>query len=141
MSYNVDDFKGHPTKLLGIITNEDPQSVNRLDTETVIGEELQSTNYKQSTPSKVSVRQISMDFATEREGPQSTRVLDIYGTAEVNATLAGRMLKILHSHKLRVRCGLGEGKYIKAVEFHKRSSTRNEILKSHEKYVNITRKG
>ena len=33
MSYHVDDFKGHSTKLLGIITNEDPQNVNRLDTE------------------------------------------------------------------------------------------------------------
>ena len=76
-----------------------------------------------------------MDFATERGGPQSTKVLGIYGTAEVEATLAGKMLKILHSEKLRVKCGLGEGKYIKAVEFHKQSTTRNEILSSHEKYV------
>ena len=135
MSYHIDDFKGHPTKLLGIITHEEPSSVNRLDTEDVIREELQSTSNKRSTPPRVSVRQISMDLSTEQEESQSTKVVGIFGPAAIEAILAGKMLKILRSKKLRARCGLGEEKFIKAVEFHKRSITRNEILISHEKYV------
>ena len=135
MSYHIDDFKGHPTKLLRIVTHEEPSSVNRPDTENVIREELQSTRNKWSAPSRVSVRQISMILSTKQEESQSTTVVGIFGPAAIEAILAGKMLKILRSEKLRARCRLGEGKCIKAVEFNKRSITRNEILISHKKYV------
>ena len=51
-----------------------------------------------------------MDLSTEREDSQSAKVVGNFGPAMIEATLAGKMLKIMHSEKLRVRCGLGEGK-------------------------------
>ena len=49
ISYHLDDFRGHPTKLLGIIVNEEPSSVGRRNTKNVINNELITTNNKQST--------------------------------------------------------------------------------------------
>ena len=76
-----------------------------------------------------------MDFTTEREGTQCMKVLGIFGPAPIEVTLAGIMLKILRSDKLKARCGLGEGTFIKPKEVNKQSITRNEILKSHDEYV------
>ena len=81
MSYHVDDFKGHPTKLLGIITHEEPSSVNRLDTENVIRDELISPSNKRSTPSRVSVRQILS--GAEHAGPAGIKCYLVRGPTDI----------------------------------------------------------